>query len=615
MNPDIKHVAGLVLLLLLLLPGTGCVGSASRAIPITAQSSALVRQGRYDEAIANLSKAAKDYPDKGYVWYWLAEAHKGKRDYSSAIKCFEKALSLELSPGQKKSAYGDLGWCYCWTLNYPKAIDSFSEALKLDPRWKDAIFGRAFSYKQIGRFQEAIEDFTKHLELEPNYKGSIVARAWCYFYMRRYKEGLADFNRAEALEAGTNQYWLPNILTGQGWCNYGLGNFKVALAKFNQALKVLAPGDKKLLWLAHKGMAFVQAALGNYRASFKAIEKARAARDYDTHWDLAMLHYVAGNKQAAWKLIGGAGYLGATLQQLPHDKGRGVTVVRVDPGGPAQRAGVHPGDVIVEFQGRSVADLQVFVKQVKATPPGTRGQLVVKREGRQVRIPVIMGQADGLMRAQPLLAPIFKYGKPRRAATPTVSKPRMGTPSNRKRARVVTARPISKHLPHIPKTTRHIAHIPKQHIKHIPKQPKLPATSSVTDKSTLGQGTMGTGAGHELVTAKPLHTSSGFIQIDQISAVPKEVSAGEAFQMVVDFTIKDPKATGKELPFVVERTIYRGGQVFHRFQPIEKTAPNGKPWQLIFSMTAATERGKYTMEMVLRYKNEEVRKTALFVIK
>ncbi len=577
MKIDIKYVTGLALILILLLPGTGCVGSASRAIPITAQSSALVRQGRYDEAIANLSKAAKDHPDKGYVWYWLAEAYKGKRDYSSAIKCFEKALSLELSPGQKKSAYGDLGWCYFWTMNYPKAIDSFSEALKLDPRWKDAIFGRAFSYKQIGRFQEAIEDFTKHLELEPNYKSSIVARAWCYFYMRQYRQGLADFNRAEALEGGTNQYWLPNILTGQGWCNYGLGNFKVALAKFDQALKVLAPGDKNLLRLAYRGMAFVQAALGHYPASFRAIEKARTSKDYDMRWDLAMLQYVAGNKQAAWKLIGGAGYLGASLQPLSPDKGPGVTVVRVDPGGPAERAGVHPGDVIAEFQGRPVADLQILVKQVKATPPGTRVQLVVRRQGRQVRIPVIMGQADELIRDQPLLAPIFKYAKPRSAATPTASKPKIGAPSNGKRARVVRVPPISKHLPHIPKTTRHIAHIPKQKVKH--------------------------------------SASSPSIQIDGINSVPKEVLPGEAFDIVVDFTIKDPKAAGKELPFVVERTIYRGGQVFHRFRPVEKTAPNGKPWQLIFAMTAATQTGDYTMEVIFKYKNEEVRRKTMFIIK
>ena len=54
-------------------------------------------------------------------------------------------------------------------------------------------------------------------------------------------------------------------------------------------------------------------------------------------------------------------------------EGRGALLATVAAGGPAARAGLQPGDVIVEFNGRPVGDNGELVAMVVATKPGTHG--------------------------------------------------------------------------------------------------------------------------------------------------------------------------------------------------------------------------------------------------
>src|SRR5829696_6270362 len=60
--------------------------------------------------------------------------------------------------------------------------------------------------------------------------------------------------------------------------------------------------------------------------------------------------------------------------------GGGALISQVTPGGAASKGGVEPGDVIVEFNGRPVADNEALVAMVIATKPGTSVPVTVVRE-------------------------------------------------------------------------------------------------------------------------------------------------------------------------------------------------------------------------------------------
>jgi len=60
----------------------------------------------------------------------------------------------------------------------------------------------------------------------------------------------------------------------------------------------------------------------------------------------------------------------------------GAVVTSVDANGPAKAAGIHPGDVIVEFNGKSVKDNEDLISMVTRTAPGTTVPLKAFRAGK-----------------------------------------------------------------------------------------------------------------------------------------------------------------------------------------------------------------------------------------
>src|SRR5579883_1700294 len=94
------------------------------------------------------------------------------------------------------------------------------------------------------------------------------------------------------------------------------------------------------------------------------------------------------------------GYLGAAIQdvtpalakqfKLPNTQG--ALVGQVEPRGPASRSGLKSGDVIVQFDGRPVADSRRLRLQVAATPPGKAVAMQVVREGRRLDLSAKLGE-------------------------------------------------------------------------------------------------------------------------------------------------------------------------------------------------------------------------------
>jgi serine protease Do len=68
----------------------------------------------------------------------------------------------------------------------------------------------------------------------------------------------------------------------------------------------------------------------------------------------------------------------ATAMGLPSVSGAMLSSVTA--GGPAEKAGLQPGDIITEYNGRPVADSEALVNMVVATKPGTSVPVTVYRK-------------------------------------------------------------------------------------------------------------------------------------------------------------------------------------------------------------------------------------------
>ncbi len=61
-------------------------------------------------------------------------------------------------------------------------------------------------------------------------------------------------------------------------------------------------------------------------------------------------------------------------------------------GGPAEKAGLKAGDVIVEFDKKVIKDSADLPTAVARVAPGTSVQLKIAREGKQISLPITVGE-------------------------------------------------------------------------------------------------------------------------------------------------------------------------------------------------------------------------------
>ena len=94
------------------------------------------------------------------------------------------------------------------------------------------------------------------------------------------------------------------------------------------------------------------------------------------------------------------GMLGVGIQQVTNDLAaslglkdvRGVLVNSVTPGGPADRAGLKTGDVILKINGKNINDANVLRNTIAGTSPGTEVTLTILRDGTEQDVHAKLGE-------------------------------------------------------------------------------------------------------------------------------------------------------------------------------------------------------------------------------
>ncbi|MBN3818395.1 DegQ family serine endoprotease [Paraburkholderia sp. Se-20369] len=84
-------------------------------------------------------------------------------------------------------------------------------------------------------------------------------------------------------------------------------------------------------------------------------------------------------------------------------KAEGALVSAVEPGGPAEKAGVQPGDIILKFNGRPVETASDLPRMVGDMKPGSKATLTVWRKGQSRDLPIMIAETptDTTAKADP----------------------------------------------------------------------------------------------------------------------------------------------------------------------------------------------------------------------
>ena len=96
------------------------------------------------------------------------------------------------------------------------------------------------------------------------------------------------------------------------------------------------------------------------------------------------------------------GWLGVLIQEITDEiaeslgmkTARGALVSSATEGGPAQRAGVKTGDVIIKFNDTEIKNMKELPKVVAGTPVGKSVAVVILRNGKELTLNVTLGELE-----------------------------------------------------------------------------------------------------------------------------------------------------------------------------------------------------------------------------
>lgn len=82
------------------------------------------------------------------------------------------------------------------------------------------------------------------------------------------------------------------------------------------------------------------------------------------------------------------GWLGVSVE----DRNDGVVVANLDRTGPAARAGIHQGDIVIAINGDRIDSSRGLIRAVAVVPPGNSMRVTVRRQGHEMDISVNVGR-------------------------------------------------------------------------------------------------------------------------------------------------------------------------------------------------------------------------------
>ncbi len=168
----------------------------------------------YDRSIESFDKTLELAPygkDNNIVYYNRGMAYLRNRQFDKAIYDFNK--SLEMTPASNKTLRHDIlvnrGEAYQKNNQLDLAVQDYTQAIDSSPEQKNIKYiyaNRAWVQYARGNYDDAIADFSEAIKRDPEFDSAYFGRATVWQKKKDYQRALSDAKEAAKLKPAEKKY-------------------------------------------------------------------------------------------------------------------------------------------------------------------------------------------------------------------------------------------------------------------------------------------------------------------------------------------------------------------------------------------------------------------------
>ena len=247
----------------------------------------------YMGAASEASQSTTDLPDPKdrihlYNLYLNAAAQQGRGKLGEAAATYHKMLELDSTPS---IVHHQLGSVYFKMKKYGMAVESFREALNLNPKAEASVLAMARTYGEMGKYPEAVAGYQRALSLRPDDPANLNNLAVVYMKMGSWVEARQTLE--QAVRQGSS---LKESFYHLGVCYQREQRLDEAIIQFQKAAEI----DTKFAG-AFYNLGVIYAQQGKESAAVQEFRKALDVRPNfaEPHFNLGSIYARQENLSAA----------------------------------------------------------------------------------------------------------------------------------------------------------------------------------------------------------------------------------------------------------------------------------------------------------------------------
>jgi len=227
-------------------------------------ASASRREGNPERAAELFEEILQRYPDFEDAYIDLSLLYGGiLREQSKVLELLERGVRANPSSGHLHNQYG---YALFEVGRYAEALQEIETYAELNPNEPNPLDSLAEMYLRTGQPERAIEIYTEALRIDPDWMSTLIGRASAYAMLGRFDDALAELDEygAQARSQG-----LP--FSGDG---FGRAMLLAKLGRYEEAGRLLQEGISQ----AEEMGITVYTNVGRFLEAFFAIQTAEYAR-------------------------------------------------------------------------------------------------------------------------------------------------------------------------------------------------------------------------------------------------------------------------------------------------------------------------------------------------